>query len=103
MFQPEAPGDGKYPDTLVSGIRLTTTDRRNYDPTITALHLLTALHAAHPSAFAFRPGQFDRLAGGPDLREAIERGEPVADIAAGWRRDLVRFETRRRNFLLYPE
>jgi uncharacterized protein YbbC (DUF1343 family) len=102
-FQPEAPGDGKYPDTLVSGIRLTTTDRRNYDPTITALHLLTALRAAHPSAFAFRPGQFDRLAGGPDLREAIERGEPVADIAAGCRRDLVRFETRRRNFLLYPE
>ena len=27
-FTPRAPGDGKYPDTLVAGIRLTTTDRR---------------------------------------------------------------------------
>jgi uncharacterized protein YbbC (DUF1343 family) len=101
-FTPAAPGDGKYSDTLLAGIRLTTTDRTVYDPTVTAVHLLAALRQVHPAEFAFRPAQFDRLAG-PDLRTAIERGEPVSAIAAGWREELKRFRDRRRPFLLYPE
>ena len=102
-FRPNAPGDGKYPDTLVSGIRLITTDRSRYDPTITAVHLLAALRAAHPAEFAFRPAQFDRLAGGPDLRTAVERAEPVPSIASRWAKELAQFRERRREFLLYPE
>ncbi|HEY5939379.1 MAG TPA: DUF1343 domain-containing protein [Gemmatimonadales bacterium] len=102
-FTPKAPGDGKYSDTLLAGIRLTTTDRSVYDPTVTAAHLLSTLRQTHPAAFAFRPAQFDRLAGGPDLRTAIELGEPVSAIAAGWREELKRFRDRRREFLLYPE
>lgn len=102
-FRPATPGDGKYRDTLLSGIRLITTDRATYDPTVTAVHLLAALRSTHPGAFAFRPGQFDRLAGGPDLRIAIERGEPVTSIASRWRQELARFRERRREFLMYPE
>ena len=102
-FRPRTPGDGKYPDTLVTGIRLTTTDRGIYDPTVTAVHLLSILRGVHPQAFAFRPAQFDRLAGGPQLREAIERGEAPATIARGWRTELARFKEWRRQFLLYPE
>jgi uncharacterized protein YbbC (DUF1343 family) len=102
-FTPGTPGDGKYPDTLVAGIRLTTTDRRAYDPTVTAVHVLAALRRTHPAAFAFRPAQFDRLAGGPELRVSIERGEPVPAIAARWQEELRRFRERRRAFLLYPE
>jgi uncharacterized protein YbbC (DUF1343 family) len=103
LFTPASPGDGKYPDTLVAGIRLTTTDRGAYDPTVTAVHLLAALRKAHPAAFAFRPGQFDRLAGGPELRSAVERGEAVSAVAARWREELKRFLDKRRAFLLYPE
>ena len=102
-FTPHTPGDGKYPDTLLAGIRLTTTDRAAYDPTVTAIELLAALKQAHPAAFAFRPGQFDRLAGGPELRVAIDRGEPVSAIASRWREELKRFRDWRRPFLLYPE
>ena len=102
-FTPATPGDGKYPDTLVAGIRLATTDRGVYDPTVTAVHLLAALRQVHPATFAFRPAQFDRLAGGPELRVAIERGEAVSAIAARWREELNRFRERRRAFLLYPE
>jgi uncharacterized protein YbbC (DUF1343 family) len=101
-FTPTSPGDGKYADTLVSGIRLITTDRTRYDPTVTAVHLIAALRTAHPTAFAFRPAQFDRLAG-PDLRSAMERGEPVAVIAQNWSSELKRFREHRRQFLLYPE
>jgi uncharacterized protein YbbC (DUF1343 family) len=103
MFTPHAPGDGKYPDTLVAGIRLTTTNRSTYDPTVTAVHLLTALRTVHPTAFVFRVAQFDRLAGGPDLRGAVERGENPAAIAKQWREELARFKQRRHPFLLYPE
>jgi uncharacterized protein YbbC (DUF1343 family) len=102
-FTPKAPGDGKYPDTVLAGIRLITTDRASYDPTITAVHILAALRAAHRSAFAFRPAQFDRLAGGPELRTAIEQGMPVSDVASTWRQELKRFQERRRQFLLYPD
>ena len=102
-FTPAAPGDGKYADTLVAGIRLITTDRTRYDPTITAVHLLAALRAVHHEAFAFRPAQFDRLAGGPDLRSAIEREDPVSAIAARWEQKLKQFRARSREFLLYSE
>lgn len=102
-FRPRLPGDGKYSDTLVAGVRLTTTGRSDYDPTVTAVHLMAALRASHPTAFVFRPAQFDRLAGGPELRLAVERKEPVGTIAAGWRAELARFKDRRRPFLLYPE
>jgi uncharacterized protein YbbC (DUF1343 family) len=102
-FRPASPGDGKYSDTLLAGIRLTTTDRGAYDPTVTAVHLLATLRQVHPQAFAFRPAQFDRLAGGPGLRSAIEGGEPVSAIAAGWQAELKGFRDRRRDFLLYPE
>jgi uncharacterized protein YbbC (DUF1343 family) len=102
-FTPRAPGDGKYPDTLVAGIRLTTTDRAAYDPTLTAVQLLATLRAVHPTAFAFRPAQFDRLAGGPELREVLVRGEAATTITNRWRGELAKFREWRRPFLVYPE
>jgi uncharacterized protein YbbC (DUF1343 family) len=102
-FTPRAPGDGKYSDTLVTGVRLTITDRAAYDPTVTAVYLLSVVRATHSTAFAFRAAQFDRLAGGPDLRSALERGVSVSTIAAGWQDELTRFKDRRRRFLLYAE
>jgi uncharacterized protein YbbC (DUF1343 family) len=102
-FTPRAPGDAKYADTLVTGVRLRITDRAAYDPTLTAVYLLSVLRATHSTSFAFRPAQFDRLAGGSELRAALERGEPVSRIAAAWRGELARFKDRRRPFLLYKE
>jgi uncharacterized protein YbbC (DUF1343 family) len=101
-FTPRAPGDGKYSDTLVTGVRLRITNRATYDPTLTAIHLLSAIRETHSTAFAFRPAQFDRLAG-PDLRRQIEQGVSLSRIAARWRAELARFREYRRPFLLYPE
>jgi uncharacterized protein YbbC (DUF1343 family) len=102
-FTPHSPGDGKYPDTLLTGVRLTITNRVSYDPTVTAAYMLSAIRATHSTAFAFRPAQFDRLAGGPELRNGLERGVPVASIAERWRQEGARFRQWRRPFLLYPE
>jgi uncharacterized protein YbbC (DUF1343 family) len=100
-FTPTHPGDGKYADTSLAGIRLEVTDRARYDPTATAVHLLAAVIAEHRGRFAWIARQFDRLAGGPVLREQLDAGDAPGDIVGRWGADLERFEARRRPFLLY--
>jgi uncharacterized protein YbbC (DUF1343 family) len=100
-FTPHRPGDGKYADTLLAGIRLRVTDRAHYDPTVTAVHLMAAIRAVHPDRMRWTPAQFDRLAGGSTLRVALEAGRPASEIVAPWPAALARFEERRRPFLLY--
>ncbi len=102
-FTPERPGDGKYADTLLQGIRLEVTDRAGYDPTAVAVHLLTAIRGFHHARFAWIPAHFDRLAGTRVLRQAIEAGAEPDSIVASWGPELERFRERRRGVLVYPE
>ena len=101
-FTPTRPGDAKYADTLLAGIRLEVTDRAAYDPTAAAVHLLAAVRRLHPSDFAWIPRHFDRLAGTTRLREAIDGGIGPASIVAGWEAERRRFLERSRGVLLYP-
>jgi uncharacterized protein YbbC (DUF1343 family) len=102
-FTPRHPGDGKFADTLSRGIRLQVTDRSAYDPTITAVHLLSVIRRVHPDRFGWIPKHFDRLAGGSVLREQIERGVSPDDVVSGWRSQLDHFRDRRNPLLLYPD
>jgi uncharacterized protein YbbC (DUF1343 family) len=117
-FTPRRPGDTKYADTLVQGIRLTVTDRAKYDPIQAATALLRAVSnqvvgdcltctmtereasARSQFRFAWVPAQFDRLAGDRQLRTLIEVGIPPA---SRWSAALEQFRARRRPFLIYPE
>ena len=101
-FTPHDPGDGKYADTLVAGIRLQVTDRGRYDPTRTAVTLLAILQSVDPGHLGWSPARFDRLAGGPSLRTAIVAGQAPSVIVGGWLEPRAAFESRRRPFLLYP-
>jgi len=101
-FTPVNPGDQKYPDTLLVGIRLVMTNPATYDPTRTAVTMLTAIQAVHPDRIGLVPRQFDRLAGGSGLREAITAGESPGRIVAGWSAARKAFERRRATVLLYP-
>jgi uncharacterized protein YbbC (DUF1343 family) len=102
-FTPRQPGDGKYADTVLAGIRLAVTDRNSYDPTATAVHLLAAVRTVHADRLGWIPKHFDRLAGGAGLRAGIEAGRAPDAIVSGWDAELERFKVRRREFLLYPE
>ncbi|MGH7526164.1 MAG: exo-beta-N-acetylmuramidase NamZ family protein [Gemmatimonadales bacterium] len=102
-FTPEKPGDAKFVDTLVTGVRLEVTDRALYDPTATAVYLLGAIRTRHPDRFAWIPAHFDRLAGTSTLREALDAGIEPAAIVRSWGPELKRFRERRRPALLYPE
>jgi uncharacterized protein YbbC (DUF1343 family) len=102
-FTPRRPGDGKYSDTAVAGIRLQVTDRATYDPPATAVHLLAAVRHAHSRKFRWIPKHFDRLAGTTALRAAIEAGTEPRAIVQGWVPGRQAFRERRKAVLVYPE
>ncbi len=102
-FTPRQPGDGKYADTLLQGIRFRITDRATYDPPATALRLLTIIRAVHPAEFAWLATHFDRLAGEPGLREALDQGHPVDSILSVWARQRDQFAPRAAGVRLYPD
>lgn len=99
-FVPRDPGDGKFADTVLQGIRLVITDRDRYDSPATAVHLLAAIRAVHPDSIRIG-GSFDRLAGGPALREALLADVPAAAIVADWQAGLRSFRQRVAAMLLY--
>lgn len=103
VFTPGRPGDGKYTDTLVAGIRLEVTDRSTYDPPATAVHLLAAIHRRHPRELQWIPRHFDRLAGTTSLRTSIDAGADPAAIVRSWEPARRAFLERRKPVLLYRE
>jgi uncharacterized protein YbbC (DUF1343 family) len=99
-FTPHAPGDGKFADTTVSGIRLRITDRARFDSPATAVAMLFVIHALQPTEIRIG-GSFDRLAGGPALREALQRGDSADAIVRAWQPALAAYRERVRPYLLY--
>ncbi|MDP1571113.1 MAG: DUF1343 domain-containing protein [Vicinamibacterales bacterium] len=100
----------KHARTTCGGCQVHVTDRRQFRPVATGVAVLEAVRAADPSSFAWRPPPYeyearlqpiDILAGSPALREAIDRGVPAADIAAGWAEASDAFQSLRTPFLHY--
>ena len=102
-FTPHAPGDGKYADTTLAGIRLRVTDRAAYDPTVTAVMLLAAIRDAQPGQLRFVASHFDRLAGTSALRAGLVAGMSPSDLTTGWRAEHDAFAQRIAPYLLYPD
>ena len=53
--------------------------------------------------FFLKNGFFNKLAGNNKLRKQIEAGKSEEEIRATWQRDLDRFITIRKQYLLYPD
>lgn len=110
-FTPRRPGDGKFADTLVAGVRLQVTDRRRYDPVRTAVLLLGAVRRAGVPGglFPANAAHFDRLVGdGGRARGRIDpvvrgAGDAAPALLADWAAQLPPFLAHRRPFLIYPE
>jgi uncharacterized protein YbbC (DUF1343 family) len=91
----------KFKGELCGGCQLHVTDRAAYHPLETTLHVLAALRELYPKDFAFHPDYFDKIMGTDKVRLALEKGTPVAEIAASWKTGLAAFETLRKPYLLY--
>jgi uncharacterized protein YbbC (DUF1343 family) len=99
-FTPQNPGDAKHAGVTVAGIRLRIIDHRTYEPVRTAIHLLSVIRKVHPDQINIG-GIFDKLAGGPTLREAILRGDAPEAIVASWGAPQAAYLARRQPALLY--
>ncbi|HWA58806.1 MAG TPA: DUF1343 domain-containing protein [Gemmatimonadales bacterium] len=98
-FTPVRPGDGKFADTLLAGIRLTVVDRAAYDPTRTALALLDAIAATGAPLFTADHRHFQRLIG-ERLDSTLFGSNRWSTLARDWERQRAAFLERRRPFLL---
>jgi uncharacterized protein YbbC (DUF1343 family) len=100
-FRPAHPGDGKFADQLVRGVRFITTDRTTYDPTHAALAALREMQRLHADRLTWNVANFDRHAGSARVREQIQAGAPLAEITLGWEAQLVAFKHQCAPYLLY--
>jgi uncharacterized protein YbbC (DUF1343 family) len=108
-FTPVRPGDGRYADTSVAGIRLTVVNRDRYDPTRVALALLDAIEATTPMDILVPNARhLRRLYGGTGLDRLLDMPQPSPGVGRwemleeGWAPGLQQFRARRDSFLLYP-
>jgi uncharacterized protein YbbC (DUF1343 family) len=105
-FQPCA---GPYAGQVCHGVQPHVVDADAFSPVLSGIALVAALRnsersSAPPSidsGFAWSAQHFDRLAGSPRIREAIDAGVPPAQIAAEWRAYEAAFRERAAPFLLY--
>lgn len=100
-FTPLDPADGKYPGVTVPGIRMVLTDPSRYDPTLTAVVLLSTIRRIHSDSVGFRAAGFDRLAGGSSLREALQAGVDPFGIVAAWEPPREAWLLHRESALIY--
>jgi len=111
LFRPAVfePTFHKHAKTTCGGCQIHVLDRRAFRPVLAGVALVAACRAADPH-FAWRDPPyeyeheklpFDILAGSSELREQIEAGVNVNDIARSWESTVSDFNRLRGNFLLY--
>jgi uncharacterized protein YbbC (DUF1343 family) len=101
-FTPAHPGDDKFGETPVHGVRFVTTDRTVHDPTRAGIAALVEIHALYGDSLTFRTAHFDRLAGTERVRTMLVDGASLDEITAAWRTQLESFAAVRGRYLLYP-
>ena len=89
-FTPHEPGDGKYADTLVRGLRFPRADRARGDPVRDALRLLAVIGRVHPSELRV-----------DSLGLARRLGVRAVPGKFSWPEQVRAFLLRRGPFLLY--
>ena len=92
------------------GCQIHVTDRDAFRPVITGVALIDTFRRLDTGRFAWRQPPYeyehdkmpiDILAGSDTLRQQVESGTPIAEIAASWKDDETEFERLRRPFLMY--
>jgi len=95
------PTFSKFSGQLCGGCQLHVTDRETYRPVATTLTILSVVKNIYGDKLEFHASYFDKVLGTSSAREALERGEPVEKIVAGFQPGLNDFAKRRAPYLLY--
>lgn len=111
-FRPHSfmPTFQKHVGELCHGVQVHVLDRQTFRPVRSGIALIKAIHDLYPESFAWQEPPyeyvfdrlpFDVIAGGSTLREQIESGVGIEEIAASWEADEALFQEQRRPSLLY--
>jgi len=102
----------KHAQQICGGVHVAVTDESTFNAYHAYLRLIARSHALNPSAFAWRTERYeyvdtipaiDLLTGGPEYREAVNRGDALDDLLDEDQANAMRFYKTRAPFLLYPE
>ena len=100
----------KHAGVACGGVQLHVTDRAAFRPYLTGVAFLRAVHSLWPDDFAWRTRAYefvdripaiDLLCGSPEVREGIDRGDSLSDLAATWAAAENAFRAARVQWLLY--
>ena len=95
------PTFSKFKGEQCGGCQLHVTDRTAYQSIATTLAILSVVKKTYGDKLELHAGYFDKVTGTSTVREALERGEPVEKIVAGFAPGLAEFARLRAPFLLY--
>jgi uncharacterized protein YbbC (DUF1343 family) len=104
------PVSGKWAGMLCRGYQIHVIDARRFRPYETTLQLLQRIRKCHsdhfqwklpPYEYETRKAPIDLILGSKQVRQRLESGENVGEMAASWMAELERYEQMRRRFWLY--
>lgn len=95
------PTFSKFKDERSGGCQVQVLDRNAYQPLATTLHIIQTVRTMYPDKFQFHSHYFDKTMGTAKVRQALEKGTPVAQIVATFQPGLAEFRSLRKPYLLY--
>ncbi len=95
------PTFSKFAGQRCGGCQVHVVDREAFRPVAATLAILEAVKRLPGAKLELHAAYFDKVMGTASVREAFERGEGFASIAAGWERGLAEFARLRAPALLY--
>jgi predicted ATPase len=101
-FTPHAPGDGKYADRRIPGLRIVVTDRDAVRSGRVCAAILSAVARVNRDSLRIATGTFDERFGSAAARVAIMRGEDPDSVMDREDRAVAAFLQRAQRFRLYP-
>jgi uncharacterized protein YbbC (DUF1343 family) len=99
---PQGTGWIPFRGEQVRAIRLTVTDRDEFDPAFTALTLLTEIKRMYPSRFQITNVGFTQMLGSKWARAAFDRGEDPRVIQRRWEEEVAAWMPIRNRYRIYP-
>ena len=108
VFEPVA---NKWQGKSCNGFQIHIVDRSGYTPYLTTLKLIQAVISNHRDAFAWKPPPYeyefekqpvDLITGSHEIRQCLEAGEDIDQLAGSWQDDLEKYNTIRQKYYLYP-
>lgn len=98
---PIDPPDRKYGGVTIPAVEFTVTERSSYDPVVTAVGLLAAIHRIHGDSLMVNTRRLAELLGTASVWETIVTNGDLLGLKRIWDNEVRAFRERASTYLLY--